>query len=107
MSMSTASTQRFKYNGKELNQHSYMMWYDYGARQSAPLLGRFTSMDQLCESFCERCWQYCCRVYCRNQWHAMDSLKILLLIFIKVGKKEYLQEMLMWFNRNHRKKVFL
>lgn len=76
MSMSTASTQRFKYNGKELNQHSYMMWYDYGTRQSAPLLGRFTSMDQLCESFCERCWQYCCRVYCRNQWHAMDSLKI-------------------------------
>lgn len=51
MSMSTASTQRFKYNGKELNQHSYMMWYDYGARQSAPLLGRFTSMDQLCESY--------------------------------------------------------
>ena len=51
MSMSTASTQRFKYNGKELNQHSYMMWYDYGARQSAPLLGRFTSMDQLCENY--------------------------------------------------------
>lgn len=51
MSMSTASTQRFKYNGKELNQHSYMMWYDYGARQSAPLLGRFTSMDPLCENY--------------------------------------------------------
>ena len=48
MSMSTASTQRFKYNGKELNQHSYMMWYDYGARQfvGSYTFDSYTSKDK-------------------------------------------------------------
>ena len=48
MSMSTASTQRFKYNGKELNQHSYMMWYDYGAKQfvGSYTFDSYTSKDK-------------------------------------------------------------
>ena len=48
MSMSTASTQRFKYNGKELNQHSHMMWYDYGAKQfvGSYTFDSYTSKDK-------------------------------------------------------------
>ena len=48
MSMSTASTQRFKYNGKELNQHSYMMCYDYGAKQfvGSYTFDSYTSKDK-------------------------------------------------------------
>ena len=44
MSMSTASTQRFK----QLNQHSYMMWYDYGAKQfvGSYTFDSYTSKDK-------------------------------------------------------------
>ena len=44
-------TQRFKYNGKELDMMHGLHMYDYGARQYDPLLCRFTTMDPMCEKY--------------------------------------------------------
>ena len=38
-------TQRYKYNGKELDRMHGLDWYDYGARWMNPVLGRFTTPD--------------------------------------------------------------
>lgn len=38
-------TQRYKYNGKELETVHGLDWYDYGARWMSPVLGRFTTPD--------------------------------------------------------------
>jgi RHS repeat-associated protein len=45
------STQKYKYNGKELDRTHGLDWYDYGARQYDAEIGRFTSMDPLCEKY--------------------------------------------------------
>ena len=44
-------TQKFKYNGKELDLMHGLNLYDYGARLYDPLVGQFTSMDPLCEKY--------------------------------------------------------
>ncbi len=36
---------KFKYNGKELNEELGLDWYDYGTRQFDPTLGRFMAVD--------------------------------------------------------------
>ena len=43
------STQVYKYNGKELERTNGLDWYDYGARNMSPDIGRYTSIDPLAE----------------------------------------------------------
>ena len=45
------SLQPYKYNGKELDLMHGLNTYDYGARQSDPILGRWDRMDPLCEKY--------------------------------------------------------
>ncbi|MCQ2242680.1 MAG: RHS repeat-associated core domain-containing protein [Bacteroidaceae bacterium] len=46
------NTQRYKYNGKELDRMHGLDWYDYGARwQDAAIGGRWHAMDPLCEKY--------------------------------------------------------
>lgn len=42
---------RFKYNGKELDRMHGLDWYDYGARWMDAVIGRWHSMDPLCEDY--------------------------------------------------------
>lgn len=42
---------RYKYNGKELNEDFGLNWYDYGARWYMPDIGRFNSIDILADTF--------------------------------------------------------
>ena len=44
-------TQKYKYNGKELDLMHGLNLYDYGARLYDPLVGQFTSMYPLCEKY--------------------------------------------------------
>lgn len=43
--------QRHKYNGKELDRMHGLDWYDYGARHYDAVIGRWTTMDPLCEKY--------------------------------------------------------
>ena len=43
--------QRYKYNGKELDRMHGLDWYDHGARHNDAAIGRWHSMDQLCEKY--------------------------------------------------------
>ena len=45
------STQRYKYNGKELDRMHGLNLYDYGARQYDATVGLFTTMDPMCEKY--------------------------------------------------------
>ena len=45
------NAQRFKYNGKEFDRMHGLDWYDYGARWMDASIGRWHSMDPLCEKF--------------------------------------------------------
>ena len=45
------SVQPYKYNGKELERMNGLDLYDYGARWMDAALGRFTTMDPLCEKY--------------------------------------------------------
>ena len=47
----TPNVRRYKYNGKELDRMHGLNLLDYGARWYDPLLGRFTTMDPLCEKY--------------------------------------------------------
>ena len=46
-----ASTQTYKYNGKEFDMMHGLHWYDYGARHYDPCIMRFTTMDPMCEKY--------------------------------------------------------
>ena len=41
--------QPYKYSAKELDRENGLDWYDFAARMYDPTLGRFTTMDPLCE----------------------------------------------------------
>ena len=43
--------QPYLYNGKELDRVHGLNWYDYGARMYDVTLGRWTSIDPLCEKY--------------------------------------------------------
>lgn len=43
--------QRYKYNGKELDRMHGLDWYDFGARWMDAALGRWHSMDRMCEKY--------------------------------------------------------
>ena len=42
---------KYKYNGKELQDELGLNWYDYGARNYQPDLGRWMSIDNLAEQY--------------------------------------------------------
>ncbi len=42
---------KFKYNGKELQDELGLDWYDLGARNHDPVLGRFMNIDPLAEDY--------------------------------------------------------
>ncbi len=46
-----ASSQRYKYNGKELDRTHGLDWYDYGARMYDPTLARWMVPDPLAEKY--------------------------------------------------------
>ena len=48
---STSSVQPYKYNGKEFDTKNGLNWYDYGARQYDPVLGRFTTVDRFADKY--------------------------------------------------------
>ncbi|SFG50996.1 RHS repeat-associated core domain-containing protein [Prevotella sp. KH2C16] len=50
-SQNFTSTQRYKYNGKELDRMHGLDWYDYGARMYDASIGRWMSMDPLAEKY--------------------------------------------------------
>lgn len=50
-SKSLASSQRYKYNGKELDRTHGLDWYDYGARMYDPALARWMAPDPLAEKY--------------------------------------------------------
>ena len=56
------SFQKYKYNGKELDRMHGLNFYDYGARQYDPILGRFTQMDPMCEKY----YNFHPYAYCMN-----------------------------------------
>ena len=57
---SDESVQPFKYNGKELDTHKGLNWYDYGARHYDAALGRFISADPLGEKdYFNGLYNYC------------------------------------------------
>ena len=51
MASSSGSVQPYKYNGKELDGSNGLDWYDYGARHYDPALGRWHTMDPMCEKY--------------------------------------------------------
>ena len=46
-----ATTQPYKYIGKELDRTPSFDWYDHGARHYDPVTGRWNVMDKLCEKY--------------------------------------------------------
>lgn len=47
------NAQRYKYNGKEFDRMHGLDWYDYGARWMDASIGRWHSVDPLCEKYCD------------------------------------------------------
>ena len=56
------NVQAYKYNGKELDTKKGVNWYDYGARQYDPALGRWNAVDPLAEKY----YEMSPYVYCAN-----------------------------------------
>jgi RHS repeat-associated protein len=50
-SSGNSTAQKFKYNGKELNDELGLNWYDYGMRLYNPALGRWNAIDPLVEKY--------------------------------------------------------
>ena len=50
-SQDITSTQRYKYNGKELDRMHGLDWYDYGARHYDASIGRWMCVDPMAEKY--------------------------------------------------------
>ena len=46
-----ATTQPYKYIGKELDRTHGLDWYDHGVRHYDPITGRWNTMDPMCEKY--------------------------------------------------------
>ena len=57
-----AISQNYLFGGKEIDRMNGLDWYDFGARAQDPLLGRFMSIDPLCEKY----YSISPYVYCNN-----------------------------------------
>ncbi len=55
-------SQNYLFGGKEIDRMNGLDWYDFGARAQDPLLGRFMSIDPLCEKY----YSISPYVYCNN-----------------------------------------
>ena len=81
--------QRYKYNGKELDRMHGLDWYDHGARHNDAAIGRWHSMDPLCEKY----YDISPYAYCEGDpINAFDpdgrnSLKLFIKGGIKIGKR--------------------
>ena len=60
---SAGNVQPYKYNGKELDTKKGLNWYDYGARHYDAVLGRFITVDALCDKH----FKVSPYVYCGNE----------------------------------------
>ncbi|MBP1616126.1 MAG: Repeat protein, partial [Bacteroidetes bacterium] len=58
----TNNVQPYKYNGKEFDSKKGLNWHDYGARFYDAALGRFMTVDPLCEKY----YSISPYVYCLN-----------------------------------------
>jgi RHS repeat-associated protein len=60
MGIKGAKTNRYQYNGKELNEDFGLNWNDYGARMYDATLGRWHSIDIMAEAYPEMSpYSYC------------------------------------------------
>ena len=76
--------QQFKYNGKEYDPMHGLNEYDYGARQYDPVIGKFTTMDPLCEKY----YHISPYAYCGgNPVNAVDPNGDTIFVVIGKGKK--------------------
>ena len=90
------SVQPFKYNGKELDTHKGLNWYDYGARHYDTTLGRWFVVDPLAEDY----YSWNPYIYCINnpiKYIDTDGRKIVIGTPIqrflgKLGLSSYVNE---------------
>ena len=81
-------TQRYKYNGKELDRMHGLDWYDYGARYFDAARGQFTTTDPLCE----KDYKTSPYTYCGDNpintidFDGRSGFKLLLKAAYKIGK---------------------
>ena len=81
--------QPYGYNGKELDHTHGLDWYDYGARHYDSPIGRWTTMDPLCEKY----YNVSPYVYCHNapinsiDTDGRDDYQINQLGYIKFKKR--------------------
>ncbi len=61
--------QDFKYNGKELDRWHGLDWYDYGARMYDGTIGKFSTIDPLCEKNHNITPYHYCH---NNPWNRID-----------------------------------
>ena len=91
-----ATTQPYKYIGKELDRTQGLNWYDHGARHYDPVTGRWNVMDALAEKY----YPWSPYVSCgddpvnavdpdgKDYWSTSDPLKII-EFFNNVGSNSY------------------
>ena len=93
--------QRHKYNGKELDRMHGLDWYDYGARHYDAIIGRWATMDPLCEKY----YSVSPYAYCGNnpaRYVDLDGRKIVLK-----GSQEERMTMLNFLQRLTNDNLFL
>lgn len=107
-------TQRFKFNGKELDRTNGLNWYDYGARNYDAAIVRWDGMDKLCEKY----YPFTPYGYCKNNfvnaidldgnrivvWYKDDKGKDKSFVFtgkkIKIPDNQFVRDFVQAYNYN-------